>query len=169
MQRVGEIRKVVDALEMLDSGLLTQNSNGVKGRLSLDVRMICGRIDMSHVAIRGHSFGGSTAIVACGLDKRLKCCIAEDAWWQPIERVIYLFGELHVKYTGKIWLWNCEICFVLNSMLVFSFCLVSYQSRPQYRDKVWDDEALWMTGTDLLKSCDYSPTSTGWLERCLWF
>ncbi|XP_024371813.1 uncharacterized protein [Physcomitrium patens] len=85
-KRVGEIRKVVDALEMLDSGLLTQNSNGVKGRLSLDVRMICGRIDMSHVAIRGHSFGGSTAIVACGLDKRLKCCIAEDAWWQPIER-----------------------------------------------------------------------------------
>lgn len=86
-QRIGEVRKVVDVLEMLESGLLSQKSNAVLGRAGLDVSMLRGRIDMCQLAIRGHSFGGSTAIVACGLDKRLKCCIAEDAWWQPIEQV----------------------------------------------------------------------------------
>lgn len=86
-QRIDEVRKVVDVLEMLDSGLLKQKCNAVRGRASLDVGMLQGRIDMCQLAIRGHSFGGSTAIVACGLDKRLKCCIAEDAWWQPIEQV----------------------------------------------------------------------------------
>nr|XP_024390730.1 platelet-activating factor acetylhydrolase 2, cytoplasmic-like isoform X2 [Physcomitrium patens] len=86
-QRTDEVRKVVDVLEMLTSGLLTQKANAVKGKTALDLRKIRGRMDMSHLAIRGHSFGGSTAIVACGLDKRLKCCIAEDAWWQPIEQL----------------------------------------------------------------------------------
>lgn len=86
-QRIVEVRKVVDVLEMLDSGLLKQECNAVRGRARLDVGMLQGRIDICQLAIRGHSFGGSTAIVACGLDKRLKCCIAEDAWWQPIEQV----------------------------------------------------------------------------------
>lgn len=86
-QRVHEARQVVDVLEMLESGLLKQKSNAVQGRTRLDVGMLQGRIDMCQLAIRGHSFGGSTAIVACGLDKRLKCCIAEDVWWQPIEQV----------------------------------------------------------------------------------
>lgn len=86
-QRVGEIRKVVDVLEMLEGGLLTQESNAVRGRAKLNVKMMQSHIDMCHIAIRGHSFGGSTAIVACGLDKRIKCCVAEDTWWQPIEQV----------------------------------------------------------------------------------
>ncbi|KAG0593326.1 hypothetical protein KC19_1G321500 [Ceratodon purpureus] len=86
-KRISELRKVVDILEMLDSGLVRQKSNAVRGRASLDVGMLQGRIDMCQLAIRGHSFGGSTAIVACGLDKRLKCCIAEDAWFQPIEQL----------------------------------------------------------------------------------
>lgn len=79
----------MDILELLESGLVKQKSNAEKGRGSLDVSMFHGRIDMCQLAIRGHSFGGSTAIVACGLDKRLKCCIAEDVWWQPIEQVVF--------------------------------------------------------------------------------
>lgn len=102
VQRTDEVRKVVDVLEMLTSGLLTQKANAVKGKTALDLRKIRGRMDMSHLAIRGHSFGGSTAIVACGLDKRLKCCIAEDAWWQPIEQVIYTLYDIECKHVAQM-------------------------------------------------------------------
>ncbi|CAK9191998.1 unnamed protein product [Sphagnum troendelagicum] len=102
-QRVREIQKVVDVIEMLDRGTLTQTSNAVVGQGSLNVTMLQGRLDMSYLAIRGHSFGGSTAIVVCGLDKRLKCCVAEDTWWQPIEQVHYerLAGKVPILFLNN--------------------------------------------------------------------
>ncbi|KAH9574960.1 hypothetical protein CY35_01G087500 [Sphagnum magellanicum] len=102
-QRVQEIQKVVDVIEMLDRGTLTQTSNAVVGQGSLNVTMLQGRLDMSYLAIRGHSFGGSTAIVVCGLDKRLKCCVAEDTWWQPIEQVHYdrLAGKAPILFLNN--------------------------------------------------------------------
>lgn len=88
---------------MLDQGTVTQTSNAVVGQGSLNVTMLQGRLDMSYLAIRGHSFGGSTAIVVCGLDKRLKCCVAEDTWWQPIEQVQVhrVQVSLHVVTTNE--------------------------------------------------------------------
>lgn len=87
LQRVDEIQKTVDVLEALDQGLLSQSSNVMKGRASLDVKFLQGHLDLSHLGIHGHSFGGATAIATCGVDKRFKCCVAEDVWWAPVEEV----------------------------------------------------------------------------------
>ncbi|KAI5084595.1 hypothetical protein GOP47_0000764 [Adiantum capillus-veneris] len=95
-QRVLEIRKVVDVLESLDRGLLTQNANTVTGTAALDVNMLQTRLDLHFIAISGHSFGGATSIVASGIDKRIKCCLAMDVWWEPIDKMEF------EKLAGKV-------------------------------------------------------------------
>lgn len=87
MQRVEEVQKVVEVLEALDEGLLPQGSNVLKGRAALDEKFFQGRLNLSHLAMHGHSFGAATAIAVCGVDKRFKCCVAEDVWWAPVEEV----------------------------------------------------------------------------------
>ncbi|KAH9570178.1 hypothetical protein CY35_02G027700 [Sphagnum magellanicum] len=88
-QRVQEIQKVIDVLERLDQGSLTQDFNNVTGRVSLDTKFFQQRLDLNHIAIHGHSFGAATAIVASGVEKRIKCCVGEDVWWSPVEEVDY--------------------------------------------------------------------------------
>ncbi|KAH7296964.1 hypothetical protein KP509_26G046500 [Ceratopteris richardii] len=95
-QRVLEVRKVVDVLESLDRGLLTQNSNTVTGRAGLEVSMLQNRLDLHFIAVSGHSFGGATSIVASGVDKRIKCCLAMDVWWEPVDKM-----EIE-KLAGKV-------------------------------------------------------------------
>jgi platelet-activating factor acetylhydrolase len=87
LQRVGEIQKVIDVLESLDQGSLMQNFNSVTGRASLDTKFFQQQLDLNHIAMHGHSFGGATAIATSGVDKRIKCCLAEDVWWEPLEEV----------------------------------------------------------------------------------
>lgn len=82
-----EIQKTVDVLQALDQGLLAQNSNVIKGRTSLDVKFLQGRLNLKYLGIHGHSFGAATAIAVCCVDKRFKCCVAEDVWWTPMEEV----------------------------------------------------------------------------------
>ncbi|KAL3688577.1 hypothetical protein R1sor_014886 [Riccia sorocarpa] len=88
-QRALEIQKVVDVLESLQEGLLTQGSNTVKGNTKLDVTCLLHRLDLNHLVIAGHSFGGATAVVAAGLDNRFKCCVGMDVWWEPTEKVSF--------------------------------------------------------------------------------
>lgn len=97
-QRVLEVRKVLDVLESLDRGLLTQNANTINGKAALDVSMLQARLDLHFVAVAGHSFGGATAVVAAGVDKRLKCCVGMDVWWEPIDKMEYerLAGKIPV-------------------------------------------------------------------------
>lgn len=95
-QRVLEVRKVIDVLESLDRGLLTQNANTVTGKAALDVGMLQTRLDLHFVAVCGHSFGGATSIVASGIDKRIKCCLAMDVWWEPIDKMEF------EKLAGKV-------------------------------------------------------------------
>ena len=85
VQRVLEVRKVIDVLESLDQGLLTQNA--ITGKAGLIVDMFHARLDLRHIAVSGHSFGGATAIAASGIEKRIKCCLAMDVWWEPINKV----------------------------------------------------------------------------------
>ncbi len=91
VQRVQEIQKVIDVLERLDQGSLTQDFNNVTGRVSLDTKIFQQRLDLNHIAIHGHSFGAATAIVASGVDRRIKCCVGEDVWWSPVEEVWLFF------------------------------------------------------------------------------
>uniref|UniRef100_A0A7I4B4T8 1-alkyl-2-acetylglycerophosphocholine esterase n=1 Tax=Physcomitrium patens TaxID=3218 RepID=A0A7I4B4T8_PHYPA len=88
-QRVEEIQKTVEVLQALDQGLLSQKSNAIKGRTSLDVKFLQGRMNFDYLAIHGHSFGAATAISVCCVDERFKCCIAEDVWWAPVEKADY--------------------------------------------------------------------------------
>ena len=74
-------------MERLDQGLLTQNANAISGKAGLIVDMLHARLDLCHVAVSGHSFGGATAIAASGIDERIKCCLAMDVWWEPINKV----------------------------------------------------------------------------------
>lgn len=87
MQRVEEVQKAVEVLEALDQGLLPQGSNVLKGRAAFDEKFFQGRLNLSLLAMHGHSFGAATAIAVCGVDKRFKCCVAEDVWWAPVEEV----------------------------------------------------------------------------------
>ncbi|BBN00098.1 platelet-activating factor acetylhydrolase [Marchantia polymorpha subsp. ruderalis] len=86
-QRALEIQKVVDILESFQEGLLTQGSNTVTGNTKLDVTCLLHRLDLNHLAVAGHSFGGATAVVSACLDHRFKCCVGMDVWWEPIEKV----------------------------------------------------------------------------------
>ncbi|MCO5586450.1 hypothetical protein L7F22_040390 [Adiantum nelumboides] len=95
-QRVLEVRKVIDVLESIDRGLLTQNANTVTGKSALDVNMLQTRLDLHFIAVSGHSFGGATSIVASGIDKRIKCCLAMDVWWEPIDKMEF------EKLAGKV-------------------------------------------------------------------
>ncbi|KAJ7523052.1 hypothetical protein O6H91_18G035600 [Diphasiastrum complanatum] len=88
-QRIAEIQRVIDVLEDLDGGLITQNKNVITGKLSLDVSTLKGRLSLSNLTVAGHSFGGATAITACGRDARLRWCIGLDVWWEPVEKVDY--------------------------------------------------------------------------------
>uniref|UniRef100_A0A0C9RVT7 1-alkyl-2-acetylglycerophosphocholine esterase n=1 Tax=Wollemia nobilis TaxID=56998 RepID=A0A0C9RVT7_9CONI len=88
-QRVAEVRRVVDVLESLNLGLLAQSANTITDITRLDVTMFKGRLDLSHVAVSGHSFGGVTAVVAAGADARFCCCLALDAWLEPMTEENY--------------------------------------------------------------------------------
>mgnify|MGYP000397335404 CR=1 FL=1 len=92
VQRVLEVRKVIDVLESLDQGLLTQSANTIRGKEGLVVDMLKGRLNLQYLAMAGHSFGGATAVVTSGIDKRIKCCVAMDVWWEPIEKVKFLYS-----------------------------------------------------------------------------
>lgn len=88
-QRVGEIQKTVDVLQALDQGLIPQECNVIEGRTSLDVKSLQGRFNFNYLGIHGHSFGAATGISVSGIDKRFKCCVAEDVWWTPVEDADY--------------------------------------------------------------------------------
>lgn len=95
-QRALEIQKVVDILESFQEGLLTQGSNTVTGNTKLDVTCLLHRLDLNHLAVAGHSFGGATAVVSACLDHRFKCCVGMDVWWEPIEKVRCLHKGLGI-------------------------------------------------------------------------
>eukprot|EP00897_Mesotaenium_endlicherianum_P007141 jgi/Mesen1/6455/ME000033S05740 len=84
-QRVGEARQTLSVLEALDAGHLSGSSNAVTGSGQLDVASLKGRLDLRHVAVAGHSFGGATAAVLPGVDARFRCSLVLDCWWRPMK------------------------------------------------------------------------------------
>ena len=75
-------------------------------------------IDLDHIGVMGHSFGGATAIVASTKDTRLDACIVLDAWLVPVESSIIQSGmKTPFLYMGRPQ-WDTELNYLKLDSLI---------------------------------------------------
>ena len=84
MLRSEEIRRTIDVLEMLNSGEIIENCV-VDSLLNKLVTTIKGNLDLKkNLFVAGHSFGGSSVMLASSQDSRVKAVLALDPWMYPL-------------------------------------------------------------------------------------
>ena len=75
-------------------------------------------IDLEHIGIMGHSFGGTTSIVASSRDMRLDGCINLDGWLVPVESSIIQSGmNIPFLYIGRTQ-WETELNYLKLDSLI---------------------------------------------------
>lgn len=82
LQRADEVRMAVDVISALAAGQAVINVMPQEKGYNLDA--FKGKLDLSQMFVMGHSFGGSTALLAASKDDRLLGCIALDPWMFPV-------------------------------------------------------------------------------------
>ncbi|XP_053310486.1 platelet-activating factor acetylhydrolase 2, cytoplasmic [Spea bombifrons] len=84
-QRATECVKAVRVLENINAGMIESSITVTDFQL----HNLTGRIDLSRVAIMGHSFGGASALLSLVKDDIFRCAIGLDAWMFPLENAAY--------------------------------------------------------------------------------
>ncbi|XP_067862991.1 platelet-activating factor acetylhydrolase 2, cytoplasmic-like isoform X2 [Heptranchias perlo] len=84
-QRAEECSRALTLLTDIDDGKPIKNAL----HDDFDLSVLKGCIDLQRVAVMGHSFGGSTSILAVAKDPRFRCAVALDCWMFPLMDEVY--------------------------------------------------------------------------------
>lgn len=83
-KRAAECSRLLDVFIDINNGTSVRNFLG----FHFSLKQFKGRIDMSKVAMAGHSFGGSTCVAVLATDKRFRAGVMLDAWMHPLNAEI---------------------------------------------------------------------------------
>ncbi|NXG69286.1 PAFA2 acetylhydrolase, partial [Baryphthengus martii] len=84
-QRAEECVRALRLFEDISSGRSVPN---VLHR-DFDLSVLKDNVDLTKVAVMGHSFGGVTAVLALVKEPSFRCAVALDAWMFPLENALY--------------------------------------------------------------------------------
>ncbi|BFZ21362.1 hypothetical protein BsWGS_24401 [Bradybaena similaris] len=84
-QRADEISDLLDELISMNQGTHINNALG----LAFKTNQFKNRLDISRVAVIGHSFGGAAMLATLATDKRFTMGISLDGWMQPVDSWVY--------------------------------------------------------------------------------
>ncbi|XP_068773704.1 platelet-activating factor acetylhydrolase 2, cytoplasmic isoform X3 [Struthio camelus] len=84
-QRAGECMRGLQLFEDISSGKSVPNVL----HSDFDLSVLQDSIDLTKVAVMGHSFGGITAVLATVKEPRFRCAVALDAWMFPLDNALY--------------------------------------------------------------------------------
>eukprot|EP00271_Cylindrocystis_brebissonii_P011959 TRINITY_DN29998_c0_g1_i1.p1 TRINITY_DN29998_c0_g1~~TRINITY_DN29998_c0_g1_i1.p1 ORF type:complete len:435 (+),score=65.96 TRINITY_DN29998_c0_g1_i1:22-1305(+) len=82
--RVLELKSILRLLDRLSAGDIPVSANAITGPPALRPSSFVGALDMSHVGMAGHSFGGITSVLMGEREERVKCVMVLDGWWTPL-------------------------------------------------------------------------------------
>ncbi|NXK16891.1 PAFA2 acetylhydrolase, partial [Arenaria interpres] len=84
-QRAEECVRALRLFEDINSGKSVPNVL----HQDFDLSALKDSIDLTKVAVMGHSFGGVTAVLALVKEPSFRCAVALDAWMFPLENALY--------------------------------------------------------------------------------